>query len=210
MAMNVTSTGSDLYIKPVLPKEKYDKIIVLDAGHGGTDVGTGYNDTIYEKDLTLSILNKTKALFDASNIKCYATRTTDVYPSFDDRTNLADEGDAFVSIHINSAGTNTTASGTETFCQYPNNLGNGLTSYILAERVLNKLLDRLGTVDRKVKSNDLRVLRESHVPATLAEIGFITNASDRAMMVSDEGQNNAAQAIYEAVVELFDEYPPVR
>lgn len=211
MAVNVTSSGGDLIIKPVMPKEKYSKIVVLDAGHGGDDVGTGYNNEIYEKDLTLAMLNKTKALFDASDIKCYATRTTDVYPTFDDRTELADEGDIFVSIHINSAGTsNTSASGTETYCQYPNNPGNGLTSYIVAERVLNKLLEKLGTVNRKVKTEDFRVLRESHVPATLAEIGFITNASDRAMMASEDGQNKVAQAIYEAVTELFDEYPAVR
>lgn len=209
MAMDVTVSGSDILIKPVLPKQKYSKIIVLDAGHGGTDVGTTYGD-LYEKDITLAILNKTKALFDASDIKCYATRTTDVYPSFDDRTNLANEGDAFVSIHINSAGTNTTASGTETYSLYPNNLGNGLTSYILAEKVLNNLLNNLGTVNRKVKSSDFKVLRDSDVPATLAEIGFITNAGDRAIISSEDGQNKAARAIYDAVVELFNEYTPVR
>lgn len=209
MAMDVTVSGSDILIKPILPKQKYSKIIVLDAGHGGTDVGTTYGD-LYEKDITLAILNKTKALFDASDIKCYATRTTDVYPSFDDRTNLANEGDAFVSIHINSAGTNTTASGTETYSLYPNNLGNGLTSYILAEKVLNNLLNNLGTVNRKVKSSDFKVLRDSDVPATLAEIGFITNAGDRAIISSEDGQNKAAHAIYDAVVELFNEYTPVR
>ena len=209
MAMDVTVSGSDILIKPILPKQKYSKIIVLDAGHGGTDVGTTYGD-LYEKDITLAILNKTKALFDASDIKCYATRTTDVYPSFDDRTNLANEGAAFVSIHINSAGTNTTASGTETYSLYPNNLGNGLTSYILAEKVLNNLLNNLGTVNRKVKSSDFKVLRDSDVPATLAEIGFITNAGDRAIISSEDGQNKAAHAIYDAVVELFNEYTPVR
>lgn len=209
MAYNVTAVGSDLYIKPVLPKEKYKKIIILDAGHGGTDVGAGCAG-VYEKDITLAMLNKTRALFDASDIKCYATRTTDVYPSFDDRTNLADIGDAFISIHINSAGSNTTASGTETFCQYANNLGNDLTSYIIADRVLKKLLDKLGTVNRGVKSNDLRVLRCSHVPATLIEIGFITNYNDRMMITSEDGQNKTAQAIFEAVTELFNEYTPVR
>jgi N-acetylmuramoyl-L-alanine amidase len=210
MAFNITSENGDIYIKPVLPKEKYGKIVVLDAGHGGTDVGASYNSSIYEKDINLAILNKARALFDASDIKCYATRTTDVYPSFDDRTTLADVGDMFISIHQNSAGTNTSASGTETFCQYPNNLGNGLTSYIVAERVLNKLLANLGTVNRTVKSNDLKVLRDSHVPATLIEVGFITNASDRAITTSEDGQNKAAQAIFDAVNELFNEYTPVR
>ena len=211
MAMDITTQGSDLCIKPITPKEKYDKIIVLDAGHGGKDVGTGWNNTIYEKDIVLSMLNKTKALFDKDGeIKCYATRTTDVYPSFDDRTSLADIGDMFISIHINSAGTNTTANGTETFVQYANNLGNGLTSYILGEKVLNKLLDNLGTTNRKVKSNNLIVLRNSHVPSTLVEIGFITNDKDRAIITSEDGQNKTAQAIYDAVKELFEEYPTVR
>lgn len=209
MAVNVTSSGSDLCLKPVLPKEKYSKIIVLDAGHGGDDVGAGCAGVV-EKDLTLAMLKKTKALFDNSDIKCYATRVADVYPTFDDRTNLANEGDAFVSIHINSVENNTTASGTETFCQYANNLGNGLTSYIIAERICNKLVANLGTVDRGVKSNDLRVLRDSKVPATLIEIGFITNASDRAMMNSEAGQDKVARAVFDAVTELFDEYKPVR
>lgn len=209
MAVNVTASGSDLYLKPVLPKEKYSKIIVLDAGHGGTDTGAGCAG-VNEKDLTLAMLQKTKALFDNSDIKCYATRVADVKPTFNERTDLANEGDAFVSIHINSVDSNSTASGTETFCQYANNLGNGLTSYILADRVLDKLLLNLGTVDRGVKSNDLIVLRNSKVPATLIEIGFITNASDRAMMNSEDGQNKVAKAVFDAVTELFNEYAPVR
>lgn len=208
LAMNITQENGYVYFSPVFPKEKYDKIIVLDAGHGGGDPGAQANGLV-EKDLTLKMLLSAKKKFDHDGkIKCYVSRATDVYPSFDDRTDLANEvGDAFISIHINSA-TNTTATGTETYSLYPNDQGNGLTSYILAEEMLDQLLEKLGTVNRKVKSENWIVLRQSVVPATLIEIGFISNSGEAAMM--NNNTDTVGQAIYDGVTKLFNEYPPVR
>ncbi len=208
LAVKITQENGYVYFSPVFPKEKYDKIIVLDAGHGGDDPGAHGNGLV-EKDLTLQMLLSAKKKFDNDgHIKCYVSRATDTYPSFDDRTNLANEvGDAFISIHINSA-TNSTATGTETYSLYPNDLGNGLTSYTLAAEMLNQLLEKLGTVNRKVKSENWIVLRQSVVPATLIEIGFISNASEAAMM--NNNIDTVGQAIYDGVTNLFNEYPPVR
>ena len=151
-----------------------------------------------------------KKRFDNSDIKCYVSRSTDMYPSFNDRTDLANEvGDAFISIHINAAAS-TQASGTETYSLYANDQGNGLTSYRLAEEMLNQLLSKLGTNNRKVKSENWIVLRQSKVPATLIEIGFITNSGDAAIMGNQEGYDKVGQAIYDGVVNLFNAYPPVR
>lgn len=210
MTVLMSEADGYIYIKPVLPKERYSKIIVLDAGHGGSDPGASGNGLI-EKNLTLSMLNKARALFDSDGtIKCYATRTTDTYPSFNDRTDLGnDVGDAFISIHINAAA-NTSAAGTETYSLYANDQGNGLTSYGLASEILKNLLSQLGTKDRKVKSENWIVLRQSKIPASLIEIGFITNSSDAAIMGSDAGQQKVAQAIFDSVKNLFNQYPPVR
>lgn len=210
MTVLMSEADGYIYIKPVLPKERYSKIIVLDAGHGGSDPGASGNGLI-EKNLTLSMLNKARALFDSDGtIKCYATRTTDTYPSFNDRTDLGNEvGDAFISIHINAAA-NTSAAGTETYSLYANDQGNGLTSYGLASEVLKNLLSQLGTKDRKVKSENWIVLRQSKIPASLIEIGFITNSGDAAIMGSDAGQQKVAQAIFDSVKNLFNQYPPVR
>lgn len=210
MTVLMSEADGYIYIKPVLPKERYSKIIVLDAGHGGSDPGASGNGLI-EKNLTLSMLNKARALFDSDGtIKCYATRTTDTYPSFNDRTDLGnDVGDAFVSIHINAAA-NTSAAGTETYSLYANDQGNGLTSYGLASEILKNLLSQLGTKDRKVKSENWIVLRQSKIPASLIEIGFITNSGDAAIMGSDAGQQKVAQAIFDSVKNLFNQYPPVR
>lgn len=210
MAVDISESNGYVYIKPVLPKEKYDKIIVLDAGHGGSAPGASGNGLI-EKNLTLSMLNKARALFDKDGtIKCYATRTTDIYPSFNDRTDLGNEvGDAFISIHINAAA-NASAAGTETYSLYANDQGNGLTSYGLASEILNNLLSQLGTKNRKVKSENWIVLRQSKIPATLIEIGFITNSGDASIMGSDAGQQKVAQAIFDSVKTLFNKYKPVR
>lgn len=211
LAYNVTTDNDYIYITAVLPKEKYDKILVLDPGHGGSAPGTSGNGLV-EKDLTLDMCNRIIKLFEADGrVKVYATRTTDVNPSFDARTDLSNEvGDIFVSVHINSAYPNTTANGTETYHQYPNTQENGLTSYILATKMLNKLLAELGTNNRKVKSDNLIVLRQNKMPATLVEIGFISNSSDAALMGSEEGKNKVAKAIYEGVLEIFEEYPTGR
>ena len=210
MTVLMSEADGYIYIKPGLPKERYSKIIVLDAGHGGSDPGASGNGLI-EKNLTLSMLNKARALFDSDGtIKCYATRTTDTYPSFNDRTDLGnDVGDAFISIHINAAA-NTSAAGTETYSLYANDQGNGLTSYGLASEILKNLLSQLGTKDRKVKSENWIVLRQSKIPASLIEIGFITNSGDAAIMGSDAGQQKVAQAIFDSVKNLFNQYPPVR
>ncbi|MDO5803703.1 MAG: N-acetylmuramoyl-L-alanine amidase [Clostridia bacterium] len=210
MTVLMSEADGYIYIKPILPKERYSKIIVLDAGHGGSDPGASGNGLI-EKNLTLSMLNKARALFDSDGtIKCYATRTTDTYPSFNDRTDLGNEvGDAFISIHINAAA-NTSAAGTETYSLYANDQGNGLTSYGLASEILKNLLSQLGTKDRKVKSENWIVLRQSKIPASLIEIGFITNSGDAAIMGSDAGQQKVAQAIFDSVKNLFNQYPPGR
>ena len=67
----------------------YKNILVLDAGHGGSDSGATGN-RLREKDLTLSIVLAAKKQFDKDkNYAVYYTRTTDTYPSLTDRSDLA-------------------------------------------------------------------------------------------------------------------------
>ncbi|WP_294233547.1 N-acetylmuramoyl-L-alanine amidase [Chryseobacterium sp. sg2396] len=100
-------------------------IVVLDAGHGGSDHGANrtYTDIgrIAEKDITLNITLKVGAMLEKNkDFKVIYTRKIDEYPSLSDRTNLANrsKADLFVSIHCNSA-KRPTAYGTETYVQGP-------------------------------------------------------------------------------------------
>ena len=100
-------------------------IVVLDAGHGGSDHGANrtYADIgrIAEKDVTLAITLKLGSMLEKNkDFKVIYTRKIDEYPSLSDRTNLANrsKADLFVSIHCNSS-KKPTAYGTETFVQGP-------------------------------------------------------------------------------------------
>ena len=208
IAVKPEKAGDYAVFNFVHPSEVYDKIVVLDAGHGLQDNGASGNGLI-EKELTLDIELRALDLFEnASDIKAYCTRLGDTYPTLTERQDMASYmADAFVSIHINSA--SSSAGGTETYCLYPNDQGNGLTSYMLAERILEKLVAYLGTTDRGVKSEEYIVLKGTR-PSTLLEMGFISNENDAAMMASAANRQKMAQAIFEGVTELFEEHPPVR
>lgn len=81
--------------------------IVIDAGHGGSDVGArGRYST--EAQLTLQIsLRLEKMLKEAlPDTKIIMTRTTDVYHNVREKANIANaaKGDLFVCVHVNAAG----------------------------------------------------------------------------------------------------------
>ena len=209
IAVQPEVAGNYAVFKIVPPQEKYDKILVLDAGHGLQDNGATGNGLV-EKELTLDMVQKALKLFENDgSIKVYCTRLGDTYPTLWERQEMASKyADVFVSVHINSA-ESSSPNGTETYCLYPNDQGNGLTSYMLAEEILDNLIDALGTYNRGVKSEAFVVLKGTK-PSTLLEIGFISNADDAEMMASDANRQKVAKAIFDGVKDLLDEYPPIR
>jgi N-acetylmuramoyl-L-alanine amidase len=201
----VKEDESGIYIKHGTPQSIYKNVVVIDAGHGGSDsgaVGNGYK----EKDFTLSIVKAAKTYFDSnSDYKVYYTRLTDVYPSLSERYELANEVDAdiFVSVHINSAGS--TATGTETLYNPDRNKSqNGLTCKQLATIVQKKVQAATGFSNRGLKQrctrlgNGLAVLNHNDGPATLTEIGFISNASEAKKMAAN--LKTYGKAVYQAIV----------
>ena len=102
--------------------------VVLDAGHGGSDVGANrnYSDigTVQEKVVTLSVVLKLGRMLEKNkDYKVIYTRKIDEYPSLTYRTDLANrsKADLFISVHVNSSPSRSaTAQGTETFVQGPN------------------------------------------------------------------------------------------
>lgn len=92
--------------------------VVIDAGHGGDDVGAIGAHGLLEKDLTLDIALRVKRLMRLvmPNVRVVLTRERDVFIGLEERIKLAHktEGDVFLSIHINSS-TNKEASGFEVY-----------------------------------------------------------------------------------------------
>ncbi|MCD8019540.1 MAG: N-acetylmuramoyl-L-alanine amidase [Clostridiales bacterium] len=181
-------------------------VLVLDAGHGGTDsgaTGNGYR----EKTLNLAIVKAAKTYFDDdSRFKVYYTRTSDTYPSLSDRYNLANNVDAdlFISVHINSA-SSSSATGTEVLYNSSRNSTtkkNGITSKKLATAILKSVVATTGFTNRGLKNRtDLAVLNHTTMPASLIEYGFISNSTEARKM--NANTTRYGKELYEGIVDYL-------
>ena len=80
-----------------------NRIVVLDAGHGGKDCGAKIGK-VCEKTLTLNISKKATEILKKRGYKVFVTRSGDKYLNLTDRTKMANEknADIFISIHANA------------------------------------------------------------------------------------------------------------
>lgn len=162
------------------------KIVFLDAGHGGSDPGavdTTRNDRIYteEEDRNLDLVAKTKTALERSGIKVVASRLSDATLSLAQRTQRANasNADVFVSWHCNAHTDGSSARGIEVF-HYPTS-ENGKK---LANAIYGRLDDVSPWADRGVKSANFYVLKHTKMPAALIEAGFITNTQEEEALAS--------------------------
>lgn len=209
-AYAVSQTSSYIYIKYDSPKKIYNRIVVLDAGHGGSDSGATGNG-LREKDLTLKIVKSAKTYFDKnSGYKVYYTRLSDWYPSLSGRSDLANNvgADRFISVHINSA--SASAHGTETLYNSKGyKSSSGLTSYNWSNKIHGYVRPATGFTNRGLKNRTgLAVLRNTKTASSLTEIGFISNKTEAKKMKSNTG--TYGKAVYNAIVNSFSTYPSKR
>ncbi|MCL2664371.1 MAG: N-acetylmuramoyl-L-alanine amidase family protein [Defluviitaleaceae bacterium] len=210
MAFELYEDDLSVYIRAVVPREKYAKIVVIDPGHGGADPGSIARGLI-EKNLNLAVSQKLMQLLDADpNIKAYATRSTDVAVGRPQRSEFANSvGDLFISIHHNSVERNTaTIRGIETF--YYDTETVAFTGKMLAEQLQKRLLDELKANDRRIASVPYDVLKDTHIPAALCEIGFMSHPEESLLLTDEDYQWRAALAIYRGILDAFNAYTPKR
>jgi N-acetylmuramoyl-L-alanine amidase len=188
--------------------EVYDKIVVLDAGHGGKDPGAGAeNYRVAEADITLKLLLYLKELLETNtDIKVFCTRTEDVYPTLQERADLAlgMEADLFISWHCN-ASESSKRSGTEIIYNAEQGKENAFNSKDFAQLCLEKLTQALETKSRGlVNRQDLHIVRRATMPVVLIETAYLSNSGDLAILKDDEKLKDAAYAVYEAVLTAYE------
>ncbi len=192
---------------PVPPAHQSgEKIVVIDAGHGGSDSGATakHDDVQYiEKTINLAVATKVRNILTDNGIRVEMTREGDTYPTLLERSELANSLGAamFISIHSNASADYPNASGIEVYYSSTNNDTNyGLTSKKLAETILKNLIKNTSAVNRGVKTEQHVVTRTSEMPAVLIELGFITNQTEALNLYSDAYQDLLAGAIADAVI----------
>ena len=196
-----------------------NKIVYLDAGHGGYDPGASYFG-ISEKSLTLAIQSRVKAKLESEGYQVVTTRTSDTYVDLTDRSRAANasESDIFVSIHINASGSSA-AQGIETYyyqpyAEYPSRINATYhanptrlsMSDTLANAIQSSLINATGAQNQGVKRQTFAVLRETTAPAVLLELGFLSNPQEAARLSTSAYQETLANAIVAGIKRYYSIY----
>ena len=170
-------------------KEK--KVVVIDAGHGGTDLGAT-REGVSEKEIVLNVAKKIKALNQNQNLEIILTREDDSYPSLEQRTGKINElkPDYTISLHVNNSPRKTTDSkGMEVFVQENE----------VSKKLATKFSEKFQAT--KIRTGNLHILRESKVPTILLELGFMNNPEEREYLASEKGQTETAEKILKFIDE---------
>ena len=194
-----------------------NKVVYLDAGHGGYDPGASYFG-ISEKSLNLAIQSRVKAKLEAEGYQVVTTRTSDTYVDLTDRSRAANasESDIFVSIHINASGSSA-AQGIETYyyqpyAEYPSRINATYhanptrlsMSDTLANAIQSSLINATGAQNQGVKRQTFAVLRETTAPAVLLELGFLSNPQEAARLNTSAYQETLANAIVAGIKSYYE------
>ena len=154
-------------------------LIILDAGHGGTDEGAKIH-YFMEKKLTLMTTLLLRKHLNEMGYRVIMTRSKDVFIPLNRRVSIANKTKAvlFVSVHYNSS-PSPDAHGIEVFYHSGSDHKKAQQSRALGSSILKELIGQTHALSRGVKNGNFHVIRETSMPAVLVEGGFMTNIEER-------------------------------
>lgn len=196
-----------------------DRIVVLDAGHGGMDGGCSAQDGTVEKDINLNILLDLRDLLRVSGYTVEVTRDTDVSihdsgvegianqksSDMDNRLALFNQYDnaICISIHQNLF-TDSKYSGAQMFYS-----DNNSRSETLANVLQNQFVEYLqpdNTREIKLCGKELFLCYFSENPTVMVECGFLSNPEEAEKLKTTEYQREVAFTIYSAINRYYSQY----
>lgn len=217
-----------LFISAVVVKLKGDteptflpiqnRVIAIDAGHGGIDPGKVGESGVTEETLNLKIALKLRKLIEQNGgiviltredkDGLYTERSTTIREKktedLKNRKVLVNESepDIFVSIHLNSF-TQTQYYGAQAFyktgCIQSENLAKDI------QEEFRNSLDKNN--NRTPQSRDsIYLIREVERPAVLVEGGFLSNKNEEKLLNDDKYQEKIAWAMYIGITKYFNKF----
>lgn len=182
--------------------------VVIDAGHGGIDGGVlGITTGVKESELNLDIARKLKTKFDKSGAKTVMTRKTEaglygIYSKGFKRRDMQKrkqitlnaKADVFVSIHLNYY-SSPLRRGAQVFYKIDDEKSKSLADIVQAELNGGNECER----DYTALAGDYYVLNEADCAAILCECGFLSNAEDEKLLLTDEYRTEIAEKIFNGI-----------
>ena len=167
--------------------------ICVDPGHGGKEVGAVGCSGVTESAVNLGIGLRLRDLLEKSGAQVIMTRTTDQDVSLEDRVRIANENkvNILLSVHNNSLPDGRDPwleHGTSSYYYHPQ-------STELSQHLNTALASTMNLSNIGNRFQNLALARPSAMPAVLAEVGFMINPEEYALLISPEGQDLAAQGL---------------
>ena len=197
--------GGTADLKNASTTAKNERIIIIDAGHGGADGGAVASDGTIEKDLNLAVALCLNEELKALGYKTVMTRTEDVSTDTNDDAKFNKQEDiknrlslmsryknsAFISIHMNKYSTSQ-PNGAQVF--YAAVEGSEQLAGFIQSSIKTNLQQ---TNKRVIKPTDKNIylLRNAIVPAVIVECGFLSNQNDLNNLKSEDYRKKLALAI---------------
>jgi N-acetylmuramoyl-L-alanine amidase len=175
--------------------------VIVDAGHGGKDQGCAYGEVL-EKDINLDIALLLRDKLEAAGVNVVMTRADDTFVYLNRRVEAAEnvEADVYVSIHVDSYSDDEAVNGLTIHYQ------EGADGGKVMAQTIHSVLDQENITNvRSIMESDLYVLRNTTMPATLIEVGFLTNRTDRTNLQSEAFLEDLSNGIYEGIIEYLEE-----
>lgn len=205
------------------------KVVCLDAGHGGKGIstledndpdgtsqktaqstGTESTGGLLEKDVNLAVTLATGKLLEEAGIKVVYTRTTDTEVSNIERARIANKASADIFVRIHCEGDdNTSRRGCYCYCISSGNkwqATNYEKSHKLCETILYAFSEKTGMpVDKSFEGgifedDGLTASNWSNMPTALIEMGNMRNAED------EEIQKNSVDLMAQGIAEGILQY----
>ncbi|MEA5535917.1 N-acetylmuramoyl-L-alanine amidase [Crocosphaera sp. XPORK-15E] len=174
-------------------------LVVIDPGHGGKDPGAVGLGGLQEKNVILPISLEVTQILKQQGVEVMLTRNADYFVSLQGRTDMANRAraDIFVSIHANAVGGGrSNVNGLEVF--YAGNRQ-------LADAIHRSIMRSINVRDRGVKQARFYVLRNSRMPSSLVEVGFVTGAEDNPRLQDPAYRSQMARAIAQGILDYIQQ-----
>lgn len=174
------------------------KCIVLDAGHGGVDMGATGRQGTREKNINLDITMRLKDYLEEAGAAVVLTRNDDYFISLFERSFTANSlhADLFVSLHANSHPSKPEVRGLEVYYYQGR-----IEACLLAQKVEKRILECIKIPSLGVKTNDFAVIRETMMPSVLVEAGYLSNFQEENLINTEKFKDGIANGVFKGILD---------